>query len=42
MSPQNEWAGIKEKEKKFKIRSKEMGSYLGFSTPSGRGFAMYS
>jgi hypothetical protein len=41
MSPQNEWAGIKEKEKKFKIRSKETGSYLDFATPSGIGFARY-
>jgi hypothetical protein len=41
LSPQNEQAGIKEKQKKFQIRSKEKGSYLDFVTPLGRGFAMY-
>jgi hypothetical protein len=39
ISPQNEQAGIKEKQKKFQIRSKEKGSYLDFATSSGRAFA---
>jgi hypothetical protein len=41
ISPRDEQAGIKEKQKKFQIGSKETGSYLDFATPSGIGFARY-
>jgi hypothetical protein len=40
ISPQNEQAGIKERQKSLNLEEK-MKCYMGFATLSGRGFAAY-